>query len=155
VATAIKIVTVTKKDLSEIAKLIQNSLQEVSSKYYPKKIIKNIAESYSQEALERKIKERYVFVARLVENRKIVGTLQLTKDGWICGLFIRVGYQKLGIGMKLVKKSESTCRKIGLKHIRAHVAVNSIEFYKKLGYKTVKKVELRKAGTVYRMVKKV
>jgi putative acetyltransferase len=142
-----------KKDAVVVAGLIRAALCRVSAGYYPKTIINNLIKEYSAKTLEEKSKTRLALVAKV--KNKIVGTAQLTNDGWICGMFVHYGHQRMGVGTALLKKLECTARRRRVGVLRSHVAINSIGFYKKLGFKTVKMVTLKKAGVVYRIIKKL
>lgn len=141
------------KDAAEVASLIRTALCKVSAKHYPKTIINNLIREYSAKILIEKSKTRLVVVA-IVKN-KIVGTAQLSEDGWVCAMFVHIEHQDHGIGIKLLKKLEGVARKKKFDAIRSHVAINSIGFYKKSGFKIVKIVTLKEAGMVYRIIKKL
>lgn len=143
----------TNEDALEVTGLIKAALYKVSAKYYPKNIIRNLIEHYSAKMLVNKNKTRPVFVATI--KNKIVGTVQLAEDGWICAMFVRNGYQKHGIGTRMLEKIEDVARKKKVDALRSHVAINSVDFYKKSGFKIVKMVTLKEAGRVYRTIKKL
>lgn len=138
------------QDASEAAYLVKKALLKVSTLYYPKGVINNLVKEYSAKKLIYRNKNRAFLVATF--KNKIVGTVQFTDDGWICGLFIHDDYQKLGIGTKLIRKVKQMAKKKGFSTIRSHVAINSVNFYKKLGFRVVKKVFFKAAGDVYRVI---
>ncbi|MFH1520752.1 MAG: GNAT family N-acetyltransferase [Candidatus Micrarchaeota archaeon] len=149
----VRIRNFTKEDANEVARLIRTTLCKVNAKYYPKSTIHNLIKNYSAKILVDKSKTRSMFVAML--KNKIVGTVQLTDDGWICAMVIRLGHQNQGIGTRLLEKVDCIARKKKFDALRAHVAINSIGFYKKLGFRIVKMVTFKEAGRTYRIIKKL
>ena len=142
-----------KQDLHRVARLISVTLSKVNAKYYPKRIIENLKVEYSTTGLLEKTKTRSIYVA--MEKNRIVGTASLAKDGWICAMFVSSKYQNLGVGTMLLRKLETMAKNNGLDILRSHVAINSVEFYKKRGFRVVKKVMFKEAGSVYRVIKKL
>ncbi len=138
------------EDAYEVASLIKNALLKVSAQYYPKRIIKNLIKDYNATSIKTRNNKRDIFVATI--KNKIVGTIQFTNDGWVCGLFVHNNYQNLGIGTKLVAKIKQVAKNNGFDAIRSHIAINSIGFYKKLGFSVVKKVIFKTAGETYRVI---
>jgi N-acetylglutamate synthase-like GNAT family acetyltransferase len=149
----IKIRKIGEADTAGVAKLIKTTLLETNARHYPKKIIDSLIEDYSAKNLKIKMKTRTFFVA--ANGKSIVGVIALTNDGWIGGLFVHPKYQKQGVGSRLVLRVKREAAVRGFDMIRSHVAINSVGFYKKLGFRIVKKVVFKKAGEVYRMAMKV
>ena len=113
-------------------------------------MISCIIRDYSEKNLSQKIKKRLVLAA--IFKGKPAGTAQLTEDGWVCGMFVHNDCQGLGIGSKLIERLKGAARRRGIPAIRAHVALNAVDFYKKLGFRAVRKIKMEDAGWVYRMI---
>jgi GNAT superfamily N-acetyltransferase len=137
----------------QTARCIAEGLDEISSRHYSKKIINHVKNNYSAKKLREGEGGIERFVA--VEGVRIVGTIGLGKDGWILGFFVLPGFMGRGIGGRLLERIEDRAKKRGFGRIRAHVAVNSVGFYKKHGYKVVKPFTFEKYGKTYRIIKKL
>jgi ribosomal protein S18 acetylase RimI-like enzyme len=149
---AVRIRRLRMHEVSSVANLIMLSLYGIDSKYYPKKVLNYVAGCYSQKNI-RKLADsgaREIFVA--TNGNRIVGTAQLTQDGWVCGLFVHPDCQNCGIGSKLVGRIKKAAKARGLDTLRMHAAINSVGFYKKLGFRIVKPVEHKNAGKTYWMI---
>ncbi|MBI5227014.1 GNAT family N-acetyltransferase [Candidatus Micrarchaeota archaeon] len=149
----VKIRKFKKEDALKVAKLIKITLYAINAKFYPKRIIENIANEYSATGLENKMKTRTIFVATI--GYKIIGTAQLTKDGWICATFTHPDHQNQGVGTKLLRTLEQAAKKQNFDALRSRSAINSVEFYKHLGFRVVKLVTTKEAGKTYRIIKKL
>ncbi len=140
-------------DARKTSNCVRKALKEVSSEYYAPHVIFNLATYYSPEGMRERSRKNQVFVA--TEKEKILGTITLTHDGWILGLFVSPEHMCKGIGTKLVHKVESIAKKKGFDILRAHVAINALGFYKKLGYKVGRKKKWADYGDTYRVSKRI
>ncbi|MBN2121549.1 GNAT family N-acetyltransferase [Candidatus Micrarchaeota archaeon] len=141
------------EDSLQTAQCIRRSLSSISSKYYPKKVIWNLKEYYTARNLKTGENEPWRLVA--IEGENIVGTISLTKDGWIMGLFVDPRYFARGIGGNLLEKIEKLAKKRGFEKVRAHAAINAVEFYKMHEYKVLRQVSSEEYGKTYRVIKKL
>jgi N-acetylglutamate synthase-like GNAT family acetyltransferase len=141
-----------KDDARQVSNIIRKCLKEVNSKYYPKKVIVYMCNFFSPSKLLEHSKNRTIFVA--VENNKIVGTASL-KESTILTVFVDPTIHKKGIGTKLMDKIETLAKKKGYKTAELQASLNSSEFYKKRGYKNVKKVYSEGFGHSIKMKKKL
>ena len=121
-------------DSKQASKCISLALRLVNSKFYPKRSIDYLIKQNTPAMLKQKAKHHNIIVAKI--GGKIVGTISLTKDGWIASMFVSPDYQNLGIGTKLIRKVESIAKKKGFNAIRTHCSINSIGFYKLFSLKT-------------------
>lgn len=141
------------EDAVQTARCIARGLEGVSSRHYPREIICHVKNNYSAKRLREGEGGVERFVA--VEGARIIGTIGLEKEGWIMGLFVCPGFMGRGVGSRLLSRIEEAAKKKGLRRIRAHVAVNSVGFYKKHGYRVVKPFTFEKYGKTYRVTKKL
>ena len=137
------------KDAHTTARMVRLTLQTCNAAYYPKRVMRYLMSEYSEKKLIDNMGDKVIFVASF--GTKIVGTARISKDGWIRGLFVHPNYQGKSIGTKLVHTMAKTIENQGFDALRCHSAINAIGFYKKLGFKKVKKVVFDKAGETYRM----
>jgi ribosomal protein S18 acetylase RimI-like enzyme len=140
-------------DAIAASKLIKKTLLTTNSAFYPKRVINCIIKAYNHGKLIILAKERDFFVA--VSKNKIVGTIQISNDGWICCFFVHPNYQNQGIGARLLKHTIVFMKKRNFKAVRLHSSINSTGFYKKYGFRLIKKTYFKEAGNVHRMYLKL
>ncbi len=68
-------------------------------------------------------------------------------------MFVHPKYHKKGVGKKLVRKIESVARKKGLKKLKTDSTPYAEPFYRKCGFRKVKKVRVRYRGFRYYIVR--
>ncbi len=140
-------------DASATSRCVIRTLREANAKHYPKRVIDFIiAENRPREVVKRALERDMLIVE---DGKTIVGTVNLTKDGWISAFFVEPARQGRGIGTRLLAAIERIAKKKGFKAIRAHCAVNSVGFYKKNGYRVVRQVVFRNYGRTYRLFKRL
>lgn len=93
----------------------------------------------------------HVFVAEY--NGKVAGTATLD-EYWIRLVFVNPTLHGKGIGKKLMTKIETTAKKLNLPFLQLKSSPFAKNFYKKLGYKTIKQIR-NSAGTMTLMKKKL
>ncbi len=85
--------------------------------------------------------ESYSFIAIL--DNKIIGTARLhknnEKEGQIRYLAVEKEYQKMDIGKNLMKKIEMHAINLGLESVILNARKTAENFFKKLGYKVIRK----------------
>lgn len=85
--------------------------------------------------------ESYSFIAIL--DNKIIGTARLhknnEKEGQIRYLAVEKEYQKMDIGKNLMKKIEIHAINLGLESVILNARKTAENFFKKLGYKVIRK----------------
>jgi predicted N-acetyltransferase YhbS len=141
------------EDSLQTADCIRRSLNAATSNHYPQEVLRNLKEHYSAKNLRKGENEPWRLVA--VENEQVIGTISLTRDGWIRGLFVHPKYFARGVGGNLLEKAEKLAQKKGFEKLRVHSAVNAFEFYKMHGYKKAREVESEEYGKTYRLIKKL
>ena len=95
----------------------------------------------------------------LSKNDKLVGACFLTPHTDVTlklrQMAVDSGYQKMGIGSKLITFAEEFAKEKGYQHIYLHARKEALEFYKKLGY-TVESEEFTEVGIPhFEMLKKL
>ena len=143
-------------DAVEVAKLHRNTIRFVNSKDYPPKQIKVWSGRTTAKRFRDSIKEFFRFVA--VDNSKIIGFGDFTKEGELKGLYVHKDYQGKGVGSLLLKKIEKSARLKRFKKLFLYSTITAKTFYMKNGYKVIKKTKLRIKNqklTVYKMEKQL
>ncbi|MFH2106541.1 MAG: GNAT family N-acetyltransferase [Candidatus Micrarchaeota archaeon] len=142
-----------KEDAESTSRCIIRTLKETTARYYPKRIIDGITKESQPKQIAKRALERHLLVVE--DKDKIIGTINLTKDGWISTFFIEPKYQGKGIGTKLLASIERIAKNKKIKTIRTHCTINSVDFYKKNGYLVVKQVVFKNYGRTYRLFKRI
>ncbi len=139
-------------DAEEASKLICTTLMKVNTKDSPLFAIKEQCSEYSPEEIKKLSKKREIFVA--VEKNKIIGTAAIEKN-YICSVFMDSSMIGKGIGKQLMKNTESILKDRGYKKSILTSGPTALGFYKKLGYKEIKKEYQRGQLTGIEMKKKL
>jgi len=141
-----------KEDARGTSRCIIRTLKESNAKYYPKRVIDFIIKENQPKQVAKRALERDTLIVE--DNKTILGTINLTKDGWIGTFFVEPTYQGKGIGTKLLAAIEQIAKK-KFKAIRTHCAINSVDFYRKNGYRVVKPVVFKNYGRTYRLFRRL
>ncbi len=147
-----KIRKATTKDARKISNLIRKCLTEVNSKTYSKKVIKGLYDFFTPSLILKNLKDRIILIA--VEKINIIGTASLKGDTAFT-VFVNPKSHKKGIGKELMGKVENLAKLKGYKKIKVPSSLNAVKFYKKIGYKIVKRIRSRNHGDTINMEKKL
>lgn len=125
-------------DYASIARLHRQTIRNVNSKDYTDDQIcawsaKTNASRFRDSANKCK---RWVAIE---DNNKIVGFCDHGLDGKFWGLYVHKNYIGKGIGSRLIKIAEDSLGKMEYKKVILKSTITAKEFYKKQGYKTLKK----------------
>lgn len=131
------------EDAIKVSYLIKKALTEVNSKDYPQNVIQFMVDNYLPKRIIEKSSKRLTCVA--VYHNRILGTVSL-EGNHISSLFINPRYQRRGIGTKLMMYVESIARTKGHKSVNLGSSITAYEFYKKLGYTTIREEHSEKFG---------
>lgn len=118
-----------KEDAYEVSSLIRRSILERDNRDYSLEQIYSIANYYSPDYL-LELDDKIIHVA--TEQELIIGMCMLKTDQFI--IYILPGFQKKGIGSKLMDFTEKIALKQGLKKIWGVSTLTAVGFYKKIGY---------------------
>ncbi len=124
-------------DALELSEIRRGVFGNIPGEKYNEKLIKVLTQDYSPENIKKKIKKYPTFC--LVNGNEIIGSISL-QGSEIKGVFVKFNYTRKGIGTKLMNFIENYARKKGLKKVHLWSAEKAKVFYKKLGYKLIKKV---------------
>ncbi len=130
-------------DALELSEIRRGVFGNIPGETYSNKLIKVLTQDYSPENIKKKIKKYSTFC--LVNGKEIIGSISL-QGSEIKGVFVKFNYTRKGIGTKLMDFIEDYAKKKGLKKVHLWSAEKARGFYKKLGYKLVKKVKKNYKG---------
>jgi N-acetylglutamate synthase-like GNAT family acetyltransferase len=124
------------KDAEEISKLKIENIKSIVSKSYNKKWTNKLIEWSSVEHIKNHIRNRDTFC--MVEKNKILGCIDLEGEK-LGGFYVKSNLIGKGIGKNLLIFLEDYARKKKLKRLYLYSTKNAFNFYKKFGYKLIKK----------------
>ncbi len=120
-----------KDDWPKLSKMICETLESLQSDDYPRRVIDRMTSHFSQKGLSDLSKSRAIYVAYLYGQ--VVGTASL-KGNLILSVFIKVAYQRKGLGTCLINHLEGIARENGHGVVKVPASTDSTDFYTKLGY---------------------
>lgn len=126
------------KDAEELSNIRKGVFGNIRGERYNKKLVAVLTKDYSTENIKKKIKKYPTFC--LIRGGEIIGSVSLAKSE-IKGVFVKYYYVRQGIGTKLINFIESYAKKQGIKKVHLWSAEKAKGFYKKLGYKLIRKVK--------------
>jgi len=133
-----KIRKIKKSDIKNVSKLITEVVQNNFSGVYSDKVIKYFCEQNSVENIIKKLNNNTNYF--VVENKgRIIGVAGIKKDE-IVSFHISVKHQGCGIGKRLMTFIKNFAKQNYIKKLKVHSSIPAVNFYKKCGFKFVKKV---------------
>jgi putative acetyltransferase len=123
-----------KADFRKIQKIIFDAIKKI--RLNPR-LRKQLEIDYNLENIEKKWKKISMFVS---ESREVIqGCGRLEKNSELRMIYVNPKFQKKGFGSKMIKKLENLAKRKGFKKVHVKALPNAVGFYKRLGYKKVKK----------------
>ena len=124
----------TEKDLEQIVTLVQETIQTIYPKYYPKEVVDFFCELHNRDNIFTDIKAGFVGV--LKNEDEIIGT-GCYKENHITRVYVKPAYQKQGYGSYIMQCLEN---EIGASNEKVclDASLPASHLYEKRGYKTVK-----------------
>lgn len=152
----ITIVKYKNSDLEEVSSLVRR----VSKKYLFQKDHADACLSYINLFDPKKnitLAEEYqtspIFLIAKLDG-KIVGMARARKIEKLSNLYIEGKLHRHGLGSRLLKKFETIAKSKNWNKLKVNSAPESVEFYKKQGYKKTTKMTLNKTGVLVQPMKK-
>lgn len=124
----------TENDLEQIVTLVQETINTIYPKYYPKEVVDFFCEHHCRENILIDIKDGLVGI--LKDDDEIVGT-GCYRDNHITRVYVKPVFQKQGYGSYIMQCLEN---EIGLQHdtVNLDASLPASHLYEKRGYKTIK-----------------
>ena len=128
-------------DCKEVAELFYNTVHIINAKDYTKEQLDVWAtQEVDLEKWNQSLQGHYSVVA--VDNEIIVGFGDIDKDGYLDRLYVHADYQRKGIATAICKQLEQAVEG----KITTHASITAKPFFKKRGYKVVRKQEVERRG---------
>lgn len=125
------------EDYVAIARLFRQTIRNVNSKDYTEEQIRAWLSRINTNRFRNSADKCKRWVA--VEDDKVVGFCDHGLNGEFWGLYIHKDYIGKGVGSRLIKTAEDSLKKLGFKECSLKATITAKEFYKKQGYKVIKK----------------
>ena len=131
-----------KTDSLELFKLFSDTIHSINSKDYPKdKLDVWIDKDRDLSLWEKALSNNYTLV--IEENKNIVGFGSKSEKGYLDMLFVHKDFQGKGIASLLCDKLENI---FSISKITVHSSITAKPFFKKRGYKVIKKQIVERKG---------
>ncbi|MBW2981995.1 GNAT family N-acetyltransferase [Candidatus Woesearchaeota archaeon] len=130
-----------KQDAKKVEYLIKQAQLITLKGFYPKKILDFFCKRNTVSKIIEKSKEIDLFVG--VEDDKILGISGL-KENQVRKFYVNPRYQGKGVGRKLMDNLEKIAKKRKIKKLISHSTLYAEGFYKKLGFKRIKRITTNK-----------
>lgn len=127
-------VKATQKDADLVYKLVQDTIQTVYPKYYPKEVVNFFCEHHSKDNIVRDIEDGQVNV--LLDGKQMVGT-GCYKENHITRVYVKPELQGRGYGNFIMQCLENEIAK-KYHSVELDASLPASHIYEKRGYKTVK-----------------
>lgn len=160
----VKIRKFRKEDVRQTSKAIIRAQKITLSRFYSKKVIDYFCYINNPKNLAKRTKQRQFYVAEIanksnkkIKTKKIVGAVSVDKNE-IRTFFVEPSYQNQGIGKLLFNYCKTKISKEGYKSIKVNSSINAVPFYKKLGFKNIKRVRIKNEKIefdVFHMIQKL
>ena len=125
------------EDCVAIARLHRQTIRNVNSKDYTEDQVRAWSARTNANRFRNSAGKCKRWVA--IEGDKVVGFCDHSLDGEFGGLYVHKDYIGKGIGSCLIKTAEDSLKKMGFKKVILKATVTAKDFYKKQGYKVIKK----------------
>jgi ribosomal protein S18 acetylase RimI-like enzyme len=125
------------KDYAAIARLHRQTIRNVNARDYTEDQILAWSTRTNAERFRSSANKCKRWVA--VEDDKVIGFCDYGLNGEFWGLYVHKEYIGKGIGSHLLKVAEDSLKKLGFKKISLKATITAKNFYKKQGYKVIKK----------------
>lgn len=125
-----------KEDARQVCNLLRKSQREVLSNHYRKEVIDMFCKRITQKRMIERAKEQEIFVA--AEGKIVLGVNGLSGNE-VRRFHVLPSYHGKGIGRRLMENIERIARTRGIKKLIVKSSINAEGFYKKMGFKRVRK----------------
>lgn len=124
----------TENDAKKIYELVQDTIETIYPKYYPKEVVDFFCELHSEENIRKDIERGLVGILR---NENVVVGTGCYKDNHITRVYVSPAYQGKGYGSYIMQCLEE---QIGLKYDTVYLdaSLPASHLYESRGYQTIK-----------------
>lgn len=129
-----KYIKATKQDLEQITALVQETIQTIYPKYYPKEVVDFFCQLHCTENIRKDVEDGRVGIVKA--DNEIVGT-GCFKENHITRVYVKPSNQRNGYGSYIMQCLE---QEIGLQYdtVNLDASLPACCLYEKRGYKTLR-----------------
>lgn len=138
------------RDAESCSRMINEIIDHIFSKNYSKEHCAFLRESNSAEALSKKALTSYAIVAQ--KENSVVG-MAFLQGNYISKVYVAIEVQGKGLGKLLMRTLEKIAKTKGHRETILDSFLNSVGFYKKIGYQEIPEQSLNQGIKVIRMKK--
>ena len=138
------------EDVENLSRLIIQNLRHVNIRDYSAESIEALVPYYTPDQIISLSKTCYMIVS--VHGADLVGTATLDGDR-VRNVFTDIDMHKKGIGRLLMADLEAYAIENNLTKIYLHAGLSAQDFYSKLGYETIKRIEHELDGNPLPVIK--
>ncbi|MBR9690889.1 GNAT family N-acetyltransferase [Candidatus Woesearchaeota archaeon] len=120
-------------DENKCLEIINKAVSKLTDYYSIEEIKAHISERKKGYSMIDNVKKGRLYLVA-IKNKEIVGVGALDKD-MIKTVYINPTHQNRGVGEKIMIELEKIAQRKGIKKMKIHATLNSVDFYKKFGYK--------------------
>ena len=140
------------EDVSKIVAIHKNCVLKTNSRFYPKDVIKEWIKQISAKNTKEQFKNSQWFVIKI--KNKIIGFCQFSiREKTLYQINILPKYQAKHYGKLLYDFIEKIFIKNNVKEIHLNSTLNAVDFYKKLGFKKIRRIKFKLDKTSVEMIK--
>ena len=121
-----------RSEAGALGEVIRRAIEVTNSRDYAPPIILALKASFSDPEVERRLRERLVYVA--TRDSEIIGTASLAASR-VHSVFVDPAHQGQGIGERLMAFIEKVARRQGHEELELTSSLTAVGFYRKLGYR--------------------
>ena len=125
------------QDYAEIAVLRQQTILNVNSQDYSEEIVHNWSTQTNTQNFRESADKHKRWVA--IDKEEIVGFCEHNLKCELSRIYVHKDYLRRGVGSRLLETAEASLKKQGCKKIHIESTITAKDFYKKNGYKIIKK----------------
>jgi GNAT superfamily N-acetyltransferase len=133
----LKIRRARRKEAQTMTEMIARTIAETNAGDYPPSAILALKANFSLPEVERRMRERLVYVA--LRDDRLVGTASLA-GARVHSVFVDPSLQGEGIGAALMAFLESQARRKGYEALSLTSSLTAVNFYRKLGYEGAERI---------------
>lgn len=144
-------------DAEEVSALIARTLRTVNSKDYPEKVIEDNVLSHSPDVMIEQATNGHFYVVcdgpKIVGCGAIAGNCGREDESILLSFFVLPEYEGKGIGRTVMQTLEQDEYFVRAKRIEIHASITAVDFYRKMGYDSIKLIDVSEDEPIYIMEK--
>ena len=132
-------------DTAEIISLFRDAVHSIAIQHYtPEQVAVWAPETIDAKQWQTSLEQNIAFVAEI--DNKIVGFIDMSKEGYLDRLYIHKNYQGGRVAYALFKKIEQTARDMGLTKITTDCSITAKKPAEFMGFKVIKEQTVVRNG---------